>query len=494
MTKTFKEVFPTLKLDKDMENLLENADVTRISVNHARDFYKIYVKAKRLIFKKNIWKLEESIKKQIFKSKDITVKIIESYELSSQYTPKTLFDVYFDSILDEINSHSVLLYNLLRTSKWSFTDDTHVTVTLEETIIAKTRGNSVIEFLEKVFCERCGMDFIVNLQYEKPKISKYRQNADKQIEQEVQNIVARTKFAMAKADDDEDAKVTVDDGAMFVGGSENTSDTKKSGTSDSPKASDKKNEAKTGADKKPEKKFEKKFERKGDFRRKYDNDPDIVYGRSFDDEEMAIEKIDGPIGEVTIKGKILTVESREIRNEKTIIMFAVTDFTDTIMLKLFARNDDVADILAYIAPGNFVKAKGVVTVDKYDSDLSISSIVGLKKIPDFTSKREDTAAEKRVELHCHTKMSDMDGVSDVKDIVKCAMRWGHKAIAITDHGDVQAFPDANHTVDDKFKVIYGVEAYLVDDTKDIVENAAGQSLDDKYVVFDIETTGFSGKE
>ena len=216
-----------------------------------------------------------------------------------------------------------------------------------------------------------------------------------------------------------------------------------------------------------------------------------MYGRSFDDEEMAIEKIDGPIGEVTIKGKILTVESREIRNEKTIIMFAVTDFTDTIMLKLFARNDDVADILAYIAPGNFVKAKGVVTVDKYDSDLSISSIVGLKKIPDFTSKREDTAAEKRVELHCHTKMSDMDGVSDVKDIVKCAMRWGHKAIAITDHGDVQAFPDANHTVDDKFKVIYGVEAYLVDDTKDIVENAAGQSLDDKYVVFDIETTGFS---
>lgn len=227
MTKTFKEVFPTLKLDKDMENLLENADVTRISVNHARDFYKIYVKAKRLIFKKNIWKLEESIKKQIFKSKDITVKIIESYELSSQYTPKTLFDVYFDSILDEINSHSVLLYNLLRTSKWSFTDDTHVTVTLEETIIAKTRGNSVIEFLEKVFCERCGMDFIVNLQYEKPKISKYRQNADKQIEQEVQNIVARTKFAMAKDDGDEEAKVAVDDGAMFVGGSENTSDTKR---------------------------------------------------------------------------------------------------------------------------------------------------------------------------------------------------------------------------------------------------------------------------
>ena len=217
----------------------------------------------------------------------------------------------------------------------------------------------------------------------------------------------------------------------------------------------------------------------------------MIYGRNFDDEEITIDKIDGPIGEIVIKGQILSVETRNIRNEKTIIIFAVTDFTDTIMLKLFVRTEDVPEITKDVADGKFIKVKGVVTVDKYDSDLSITSIAGIKKIPDFTTKREDTAAEKRVELHCHTKMSDMDGVSDVKDIVKCAMRWGHKAIAITDHGDVQAFPDANHTVDDKFKVIYGVEAYLVDDTKDIVEEAKGQKLDDSYVVFDIETTGFS---
>ena len=105
----------------------------------------------------------------------------------------------------------------------------------------------------------------------------------------------------------------------------------------------------------------------------------------------------------------------------------------------------------------------------------------------------DTSVEKRVELHCHTKMSDMDGVSDVKDIVKRAMKWGHKAIAITDHGDVQAFPDANHTVpsDSDFKVIYGVEAYLVDDLKGMVTDSQNQDLDADYVVFDLETTGFS---
>ena len=104
--------------------------------------------------------------------------------------------------------------------------------------------------------------------------------------------------------------------------------------------------------------------------------------------------------------------------------------------------------------------------------------------------------DKRVELHCHTKMSDMDGVSDVKDIIKRAAGWGHQAIAITDHGAVQAFPDADHTVHDldtDFKVIYGCEIYLVDDTKGIVTDSKNQSLDDTYVVFDLETTGFHAK-
>ncbi len=171
----------------------------------------------------------------------------------------------------------------------------------------------------------------------------------------------------------------------------------------------------------------------------------------------------------------------------------MTDFTDTIVLKIFARNDDVKDLLGEIDKGKFVKVKGVATIDKFDSELTIGSIVGIKKCADFTTVRMDTSIDKRVELHCHTKMSDMDGVSDVKDIVKRAMKWGHKAIAITDHGDVQAFPDANHTVpsDSDFKVIYGVEAYLVDDIKGMVTDSQNQNLDADYVVFDLETTGFS---
>lgn len=199
------------------------------------------------------------------------------------------------------------------------------------------------------------------------------------------------------------------------------------------------------------------------------------------------------MGEVVIRGQIMTLDTREIRGEKTIIIMSVTDFTDSIVLKIFTKNENLPELMGDLKKGAFLKIKGVTTIDKFDSELTIGSIVGIKKIPDFTTIRMDNSPLKRVELHCHTKMSDMDGVTDVGDLVKRAYKWGHKALAITDHGNVQAFPIANHALPDDpdFKIIYGVEAYLVDDLKDIVENSKNQSLQDTYVVFDIETTGFS---
>ena len=486
MSKAFREAFPTLKLEEELEGLLDTTEVTKISANHEHTHIRIYLRAKRLIFKKNIWKLEKAITEQIFQNRAIQVKIIESYELSEQYTPKSLIEVYKDSILDELNAYSVLEYNLLRTADMEFPEEDRLILTMDETIIAKTRTDEIIEFLEKVICERCGMNLKIFPQYRKPQESKYRKNSEERIRQEVAGIVARTKLVMeGKSQETEEKEKTVETEektktiAKTAG---NRADTSKNGT----------NYAKP----KPKQKFEKR----GEFRRKFESDngkksmnPDVIYGRDFEEESMEIEKIDGPIGEVVIRGKILSVDTREIRNEKTIIIFSVTDFTDTIVLKIFARNDDVPELLKEISGGKFVRVKGVATIDKFDSELTIGSIVGIKKCADFTTVRMDTSVEKRIELHCHTKMSDMDGVSDVKDIVKRAMKWGHKAIAITDHGDVQAFPDANHTVpsDSDFKVIYGVEAYLVDDLKGMVTDSQNQDLDADYVVFDLETTGFS---
>ena len=484
MSKAFREAFPTLKLEEELEGLLDTTEVTKISANHEHTHIRIYLRAKRLIFKKNIWKLEKAITEQIFQNRTIQVKIIESYELSEQYTPKSLIEVYKDSILDELNAYSVLEYNLLRTADMEFPEEDRLILTMDETIIAKTRTDEIIEFLEKVICERCGMNLKIFPQYRKPQESKYRKNSEEQIRQEVAGIVARTKLVMeGKSQETEEKEKTVETEektktiAKTAG---NRADASKNGT----------NYAKP----------KQKFEKRGEFRRKFESDngkksmnPDVIYGRDFEEESMEIEKIDGPIGEVVIRGKILSVDTREIRNEKTIIIFSVTDFTDTIVLKIFARNDDVPELLKEISGGKFVRVKGVATIDKFDSELTIGSIVGIKKCADFTTVRMDTSVEKRVELHCHTKMSDMDGVSDVKDIVKRAMKWGHKAIAITDHGDVQAFPDANHTVpsDSDFKVIYGVEAYLVDDLKGMVTDSQNQDLDADYVVFDLETTGFS---
>ena len=243
----------------------------------------------------------------------------------------------------------------------------------------------------------------------------------------------------------------------------------------------------------------------------------MIYGRDFDEDAIPIDSIAGEMGEVVIRGKVTSVEAREIRNEKTIYMFNVTDFTDTITVKMFLHNEQVPEIKGSIKAGAFLKLKGVTTIDKFDHEITIGSLAGIKKISDFTTHRMDNSPEKRVELHCHTKMSDMDGVTDASVLVKRAYQWGHPAIAITDHGVVQSFPEANHAYDDivadyrkeyqkshpdatkeemkqvypPFKVIYGCEAYLVDDVKGMVTNSKGQDLEQPYVVFDIETTGFS---
>ena len=233
-----------------------------------------------------------------------------------------------------------------------------------------------------------------------------------------------------------------------------------------------------------------------DYPLKRSDDPNVIYGRDFDDMPIELKTVTGEMGEITFRGQVISFDTREIRNEKTIVMFAVTDFTDTIMVKMFTRNDQLPDLLAEIKKGVFLKIKGVTTIDKFDGELTIGSVTGIRKTSDFRVTRKDKYPEKRVELHCHTKMSDMDGVSEAKDLVKRAHDWGHPAIAITDHGVVQGFTDANHVIedldkDDPFKVIYGVEGYLVDDLTKIAENEKGQDLEGTYVVFDIETTGFS---
>ena len=153
MNKPFSDVFPTLKLEGELAHLMETTEVTKVSANHDKSHIRIYLLAKRLIPKNQIWKLEEIIKEQIFPQKGIFIHIIEKFSLSEQYTAEHLMEMYKESIYEELNAYSVLVYNLLRTAQIEFESPTDMKLTLEETFIAKTRSTELEEFLEKVFCE-----------------------------------------------------------------------------------------------------------------------------------------------------------------------------------------------------------------------------------------------------------------------------------------------------------------------------------------------------
>ncbi len=468
MGKLFFDVFPDLKIPSEMEKLMADVEVTKVSTNRNRDHLRVYLLSSRLIEKKRIFRLEEDIKRQLFPRNELTVKIIEKYKLSGQYSPKKLMYIYRDSVLDEFKSYSYLEYSLLKTAQLKFPEEHKMQLIFEESMIARQKSEEIVQILEKIICERCGMDVNIEVGYMEAGEKNYKKDSSIRIQNEVHTIIARSSIG-TKREDEEQPEI-----------SEQATSDEVQPENRKPMSGGSRNQQPTSQDHK----------------KKRSDNPDLIYGRFDFKEDEAIVRIDeleGEIGEVAIRGKVLGVDMREIRNEKTIIMFSVTDFTDTIMVKIFVKNEEVEDLAKEIKKGAFLKIKGVAAIDSFDGELTIKSVRIMKKIADFTSVRIDNSPRKRVELHCHTKMSDMDGVSDVKDIIKRARDWGHKAIAITDHGVVQAFPDANHAVspDDDFKIIYGMEAYLVDNLKNIVVNVKGQSLLDTYVVFDLETTGFS---
>jgi len=529
MAKNFLEVFPSLNIAEPLRELLALTEVEKVTSTRDRSSIRVYVKSPRLIHKQNIYDLEKGIKDQLFPDKQVTVKIQERYRLSGQYTPEKLLKIYKDSLLLELKHYSIIEYSMFRKSQIRFEQEDLMVLTVEDTMVNRERTGELKRVLEKVFAERCGLPVEVRFAYIPPSGGERRKQLERKIEKEAQAIYWRNhreeleamggfsaeglegKELLKQTAGPQDALMEApQDGAPWdmlmaqaasgeVGSGEEASlQAVPAGNAGSGSTGTGNNSP--GKEKRPQLNKGRKgwgrdngFGEDKKFSVKRSNNPDVLYGRDFEDEFLEIETIDGEIGEVTLRGQVLTCESRELRSGKFILTFDITDFTDTITAKMFIRPEIFDEVKNVIQKGMFLKIKGVTTIDKFDGELTLGSIVGIKKGEDFTSKRMDTSIEKRVELHCHTKMSDMDGVSEVKDIIKRAKKWGMTSIAVTDHGCVQAFPDANHALDkgDPFKVIYGVEGYLVDDTKQLVENSKGQSFKDSYVVFDIETTGFS---
>ncbi|MBE5980882.1 MAG: PolC-type DNA polymerase III [Paenibacillaceae bacterium] len=501
MAKKFLEVFPNLHITDELKELLNLVDVEKVTSNRDRSSIRVYLISPRLIHKQNIYSLEKGIKEQLFPSKQITIKIIERFRLSGQYTPQKLLKIYRESLLAELKNYSIIEYNMFRKAQCQFPEPDLLKMTVEDTIVTHEKAGELKRVLEKIFHERCGLPVEVQYEFIEPKENVLAKQKELQMQREVEEIVSRTSFAgQQKSQADEYGGPSMADGPLDALAATYSDEVPFTQEVQSPAATLRMGGKKEGDKKESGKaaesdsgKKEWKDYRKNSYNGRRSDNPDVLYGRDFDEETMEIEKIDGEIGEVVVRGKIIMTDSRELRSGKTIIIFDVTDFTDTITVKMFAREEQLDDLKNAVVKGTIIKIKGVTTIDKFDGELTLGSVVGIKKSEDFTGKRSDNSLEKRVELHCHTKMSDMDGVSEVKDLVKRAKKWGMPALAITDHGCVQSFPDANHALDkgDTFKVIYGVEGYLVDDLKQLVENSRNQTFSDSYVVFDIETTGFS---
>jgi len=541
MSRAFREVFPNLKVSAEAEKLLARVTVEKVAVTSAGDFLRLFISSDTWIGKQVIYDMESAVKEQCFPEEPMRVKIIERFYLSGQYTPENFFPLYRSSILLELKNYSIFEYNLMRKAQFDFPAPDVMKMTIEESEIAKGKAEEVIRILEKIFCERCGMSLKIDLCEKPAQVSRARKNSDIRIEQEIAEIVRRVEANRDSGDKERDdtLMITGDDGAQAYG--QKTGAVKEKAQAAATKmsagpgrgagqnanaagggqtgngaggrngngAGGRTYGANGGAD----------GYRRGDYRRplKRSDNPDVLYGRDFEDDCIEIASIEGEMGEVTVRGQVRSLEVRELRNEKRLFIMEITDFTDTITVKMFLQAEQAEEFGRDVKKGAFLKIKGVTNIDRFDSQLGIGSVSGIKKASDFRTGRKDTSAQKRVELHCHTKMSDMDGVSEVKDIVKQAYKWGHPAIAITDHGAVQAFPDANHVIEDidrayrdaykadhpevskeelsrishPFKVIYGVEGYLVDDERQIVTNSRKQPLKTACVVFDLETTGFS---
>ena len=199
-----------------------------------------------------------------------------------------------------------------------------------------------------------------------------------------------------------------------------------------------------------------------------------------------------------ISGEILkgSIEEKELKSGKFLISFNVYDGTSTITCKIFAKPEEKQRIITRLSSSKGVKLEGKSGISNFTHEMEILANVVIETEGIKRQVRQDLAEIKRVELHMHTQMSQMDAMTSATDLIKRAMKWGWKSLAITDHGVVQAFPEAHKLLgldNPDMKIIYGVEAYLVPDGSPVVVNDKGQDIDTTYCVLDLETTGLSAK-
>lgn len=377
--------------------------------------------------------IEKLLKKQYIRSVEFSFKYIGLNKKGNKDMIKKLWP----NIFDEVRKASPFVYIYGKDIEHIYIDDRLKIKAPDEFIYESFKDKNLADRVRRMIREQTGIDIRVEIE-----LAKKNENEKNDYESILEKIDAKTDKIISRMD--------------F-----------------SPSQSQDKDEK--------EETYKINFEEKAN--------PDQIYGRPIIANLYLTSEIEEGLRTVAIKGRVIEAEDQELRNGKTLYMMNVSDGNGALMCKVFLDDMNKDDVIKATKKGTYIKVQGDLINNYKTLDLELN-VTAIEKAQ--APRVEDTAEVKRVELHAHTQMSSMDGMVPVGELVSRAASWGHKAIAITDHGVVQAFPDAmNAGKKNGIKIIYGVEAYLVDDDTDTIVNANDRDLDQTFVVFDIETTGLS---
>ncbi|MBO6065782.1 MAG: PolC-type DNA polymerase III, partial [Lachnospiraceae bacterium] len=450
--KQLLDVFSNLSAEDKAVGIFADCFVDAVSVKKSLGQVLVKLTSEERIRPVHYALLEQKLKEKYFYDTNLSVRLSVSYPQDSGRLLSDVWDELRYYVLEAIRIRDHLDGVILDEAAYTC-EDNNLTVSLSDHSVSRCRKQNMITVLTETIEEMTGTMPVIIFDYVRDE-EEFEPEGEPVLT--VEEFLERTRLQALKAEE-------------------------KNSRNRKPKDLEP-----------PKKKEDLKEAEKTDKPKKHaPTDPDIFYGRSFTvDRVLQIRDIQDEIGDVVISGQICSYEDRLLKSgDRYLIVFSVTDFTDTINVKLFVKKENLGEVKPDLQPGKFVMLRGSAQYDKFDREIGIGSVIGVKRYKDTRIKRTDSASFKRVELHAHTQMSDMDAVTDVKKLVKRAFEWGHPAIAITDHGVVQSFVDAFHAIDPKklgddpeiqerfkkFKIIYGCEGYIVDD--EAVTKEDGSPLD-----------------
>ncbi len=431
MDKSFTETFPEVELDNSIRDFFKEVAISSLGVSKKTGKLMIKATSDRLI-PVDIVKQAESVLAEAF-SVDVEIMIKFGLDMSL----KEILSSYWTDIVSVVNTNIASSRGILNGCDWAL-DSNRLDISLATAGSGILKSQDCDKMIEKIIMEAFG---------EKITVSFHNCEMDQEFREKYAELI-------------ENEETRINNMAL---------------AEEQGSGNGKKNKRKKTMDESDTQVIE------------------IIMGKNFNDKLMKMSEVTQDSGKVAISGDVANVAFKEIRGERFICTFDMSDYTSSVTVKLFVQKEDYDLRSEQIKDGLFFKVRGEAQFDKYTKDMSImaTDILELEK-----AIKMDQAEVKRVELHLHSQMSAMDAVTPVTKLVERAAKWGHKAVAITDHGVVQAFPEAYSAgKKNKIKILYGVECYLLDNEPPIVymdnQQKSEYQLEGEYVVFDIETTGLN---